>query len=397
MGGVLVPEASARDLPVTRRVGGRTKLVLHFDINNTLLAADPVCGLGLVAAVNMYVAGVVWVRQATDGSLDWLASTLKGEASLNCPEPGFVTYYKFLERQAELDGRSRKDFKQELARFSETPQGAPAKVWVDRILQALSAPELSEPFTFTENGVKYHYILPSFWRLLSWLQEEGREFSIVLRTYGSDGPRIAQTIKSFAAGNHPEYPQGCPSANLAENVPLLRLLRGDNRISLDSGNDPQDTEQLASDECGVFEFFDQIRGTAVVQDDYKYWSARNYVASAGKPLWVPVAQQERGMQTQHILFDDNIRVEAPENSIADARLLVSSPDNQWKAEGSCSPIEAEAAGCLVQAALHQSAMEKEYFRDKVQLCERRWAAWTDRHNTSGWWYHAWKGCDCLTF
>lgn len=427
MGGAWCAQSSARSstssalvpTATSRSRGRRSRLVLHFDINNTLLAADPGAGLGLHQAVNLYVAGIVWVRQAADGTLEWAATTREGKASLNCPETGFVTYYKFLEVQAEAEGRSRKDFKSELARFSDTPQGAPARVWVDRILGALTAPELGEPFAFEENGKRYHYILPAFWRLLSWLHEDGREFSVVLRTFGSDGPRIAQTIKAFAAGRHPEYPHGCPRSDLAD-VPPLRLSRWEEGIRLDWASTPEaaaaeGVEHVAADECGVFEFLNDIRGTLVVQDDYKYWSRHGYVASAGKPLWVPFVPAEQGSnQPQHILFDDNVRTEEYDNSIADVRKLVpwmqpqqtvpvvngnadaahssggaASGRQLWRAEGSFSPAEAEAAGFLVQAALHESALEQDYFRAKVELCEQRWALWMAQRRASG---GRWSGC-----
>lgn len=395
--------------------------MLHFDINNTILVADPVAGVKLPAAVNTYVAGIIWGREEEDGSFQW-SSTITGN---HAPGAGLVTYYKYLEAKMEREGRSRKEFKATLARFSETPEGEPGKLWVDRIIEALTCTyeHYMEPFVFDSDGTMYYYILPSFWRLLAFLQEDGRDFSVVLRTFGTDGPKIQQAINEFADGQHPEYPDGCPAAMSAHPHPQLRLAReGDAGFRLEDTAPPEmdplpfvpkvsevepgqsapmmrametmaahapapkkkpGSAAVADGECEVFQFLDQTTGTTAIRDDYPYWKLNGFLASAGKPMWIPAALPGDGAEPAplHILFDDNIRVDSPDNSIVDTRMLALGSDSDlytsyaWEAQGPCCPEEAEAAGCLVPAALHRSALEPDYFIEQVRSCESRWEHW----------------------
>jgi hypothetical protein len=39
---------------------------------------------------------------------------------------------------------------------------------------------------------QYHYIIPSFLRLLKHLKETGRSFTLVFRTFGQDLPEVRQ-------------------------------------------------------------------------------------------------------------------------------------------------------------------------------------------------------------
>jgi hypothetical protein len=52
-------------------------------------------------------------------------------------------------------------------------------------------------------------LLPAFVHTLQTLVDSEREFSIVVRTFGSDGPDIAAAVAAWAEGAHPLY-KGCP-------------------------------------------------------------------------------------------------------------------------------------------------------------------------------------------
>lgn len=57
-----------------------------------------------------------------------------------------------------------------------------------------------------EDGRLYHWILPSFFQLLRDLSQEGREFAILFRTFGTDLPRVLKAVSRALDGAHPLFP-----------------------------------------------------------------------------------------------------------------------------------------------------------------------------------------------
>lgn len=49
-------------------------------------------------------------------------------------------------------------------------------------------------------------VLPSFFNLLLHLQAQKRDFTIILRSFGTDLPAVVDEINRFACGRHPAYP-----------------------------------------------------------------------------------------------------------------------------------------------------------------------------------------------
>jgi hypothetical protein len=49
-------------------------------------------------------------------------------------------------------------------------------------------------------------VLPSFFNTLSKLH--GTDFSVIVRTFGTDGPDIAEAVQAWVEGNHPLFPDG---------------------------------------------------------------------------------------------------------------------------------------------------------------------------------------------
>lgn len=58
-----------------------------------------------------------------------------------------------------------------------------------------------------EDGRLYHWILPSFFQLLKDLVQEGLEFAVVFRTFGTDLPRVLRAVnRALNEGIHPLFP-----------------------------------------------------------------------------------------------------------------------------------------------------------------------------------------------
>ena len=59
------------------------KLVLHFDIRNTLIVADSVTSITVEQALNAYLTGVLWGHEGGNHSWQWKSKA----PSLCAPEP----------------------------------------------------------------------------------------------------------------------------------------------------------------------------------------------------------------------------------------------------------------------------------------------------------------------
>lgn len=62
--------------------GKKRKLVLHFDIRNTLIVADSVTSITVEQALNAYLTGVLWGREEQNNNWQWKSKT----PSLSAPE-----------------------------------------------------------------------------------------------------------------------------------------------------------------------------------------------------------------------------------------------------------------------------------------------------------------------
>lgn len=54
------------------------------------------------------------------------------------------------------------------------------------------------------------HIVPSFFNLLKYLQDEELDFTLVFRTFGSDLADVAEELNLFATGQHPSHPVSAP-------------------------------------------------------------------------------------------------------------------------------------------------------------------------------------------
>ncbi|CAG6021030.1 unnamed protein product [Menidia menidia] len=69
--------------------GRSRKLVLHVDLNNTILVSDAVTGHGTVAALDYFLTTVTWGKMSKQGVWEWLSDA----PSLLPPRSDAVSYY----------------------------------------------------------------------------------------------------------------------------------------------------------------------------------------------------------------------------------------------------------------------------------------------------------------
>ena len=409
----------AATIPGDRMKGGfdgdcsqrRRRLVLHVDVRNTILVSDSATGDDVEQALNSFLTSVTWGREEPRGWV-WYSD----RPSLHAPCPGVITYYKSRERELvrsptdrvrlrcitgdftgqPIGRRFRKHFETHLRllewKFTQSPDVI-VNCGCDVIGTKLSsahdvsattkstAISIDRKLTIVSGeGRLYHYLLPSFIKMLYDLQADDRRFSVILRTYGVDAPRVLDSIAHIATGNHPLFPQKLHIDVNGKPGRIHRNIDGTIHCELPQTADGVDVPVVLETDADIYRFMSDVEGICGFVDDFKFWQEHSYAHRDGKPLWIDLADPD----VHHIFFDDNIRV-ADSDSIVDVRFI----------EGGCSSCSRTVARslsideiallenvCVVQADLLESMSCVDYFINKVKQCEVNYSAWLRQHQTS---------------
>lgn len=153
----------------------------------------------------------------------------------------------------------------------------------------------------------YHLILPEFFDMIRRLQKEKRDFVIVLRTMGIDSHNFLETVTPVLSGQHPQFTDIEPM-HINMSVGHLK------RYSLDHIELEMDGE-VYKDEKSIYAKLNSLTGICAIRDDFAYWQKHDYVCYSAKPLWVNLNDERH----QHILFDDNIRLDSKDDCIVNLR------------------------------------------------------------------------------
>ncbi|KAE8612356.1 hypothetical protein XENTR_v10012827 [Xenopus tropicalis] len=321
----------------------KRKLVLHLDLNNTILVSDAATGQGPRAALNSYLSTVTWGQISETGEWMWLSDSV----SVTAPCNNAVNYYTQFGRNAQ---------------FTDTKMGKRFKEIFDRHMRMLEwQGQANNMFTQKEgDGTVYHWILPSFFHLLENLHQQGREFSVLLRTFGVDLPLILPALHSALLGEHPHFPQ-------LRKVPLnVGLTPGKIRCStrevvMSWGSDRISTK---ADKESIYKYFNSVTGIGGIQDHFDWWARNHFSGDGGKPFWIDPSDRD----TQHIFIDDNIRLNE-EDTIVNCQVFM----NQQHKPQPRKVTTSELYGiCLVQNDLLRAIAEKDYFLDCIRVCEENY-------------------------
>ncbi|KAK3237835.1 hypothetical protein CYMTET_52115 [Cymbomonas tetramitiformis] len=180
-------------------------LILHFDVNETILVADPAGGDTLTDCLNKSVAknAYVWEpsRETTPGVRHWCDGTVIGSES---PVPPLVPDWKWPEGCMPYY-RAYSEDKEELKCFTEPGRaGAAYRTVYNQMMTSLEWPEDSRASAngrlCREEGL--HFLLPALFRTICELERQGRSFGVVIRTFGSDIEDVVEALNAFASGTH---------------------------------------------------------------------------------------------------------------------------------------------------------------------------------------------------
>ncbi|CAL8279468.1 unnamed protein product [Boreogadus saida] len=327
--------------------GPRRKLILHIDLNNTILVSDAVTGLGTLAALDGFLSTVTWGKMNQKGKWEWLSDA----ASLIPPCEGAISYCSQFGRLPGFTsgpGRRFRGILDEHLDLLRWPEGVTA----DKELSVKG-----------EDGRLYHWILPSFFQLLRDLVSSrgADDFCLLFRTFGSDLPRVLSAVsRALTQGAHPLFPD-LPDLKLSVNQTPGKircskrevvLTRGEDKVS--SLNGPRDLYQYLGAGSGLGGF----------QDNFDWWSKHSCSLMGGKPLWVDPFDPT----VQHIFFDDNIRQNDKETIVHPMVFL----ERGGEAVRTASTRELYDA-CLVQNDLLKAISEPGYFSRRVAICQENYA------------------------
>ena len=308
------------------------RLVLHFDVNETIMLADPAGGDSFEDCCNKIIAKSALVRLAPDGSMQqrWYDGTAMTFSSAPPPPPlntdwevpaGCCRYYY----KCTDDGKK--------AAFAQDGEaGAQYRALKDRMVARVAWPAeglaTADPRLCKDGR---HVLIPAFFRTISTLAAQGREFTVVIRTFVRPPPRAATAIyhladslpaaqgtdiaevqgalAAFAEGKHPTC---APVAEMA-SCPLYTGRydeSGTFTLTSAAGETTKDEPSVLAILQGSGAEAQGVRAVGCT-DDYPWWSKHGKAASAGKPLWLTEGDKAH----HHIFFDDNIKNEPVESIV----------------------------------------------------------------------------------
>lgn len=261
-------------------------LVLHFDINQTVLMADTQTRADASLLLNCVLANSCWghivevpEKKSPDASHEpgevppWQRWELASEVpSVIAPGPDLYTYCQFLSQWIPA-GKARRAL---LRAF--TAPGSPGERMagqITRLLQDLRLPEgiveATDAAILEELGLQggNRLLLQSFLEMLRGLKLAGRSFSICFRTFGSDLGKIAGEFNALCENRHPLFAEEDVVLDGSDGAPDMRLkvepgarscgtwVRQGNDISLVFGTIEQPPLEKAKAEA-LSEFYAQV-------------------------------------------------------------------------------------------------------------------------------------------
>ncbi|XP_069382167.1 uncharacterized protein [Paralichthys olivaceus] len=318
----------------------RKKLVLHMDVNNTVVVSDTVTGQGTVAALDGFLTTSTWGKMTRHGKWEWLSDS----PSLLPPCKDAVRYSVQFGRIPGFTSGAGRRFRGVLDEHLDQlrwPEGVEAN---------------SELSVKGEDGRLYHWILPSFFQLLKDLVQEGWEFAILFRTFGTDLPRVLRAVhRALNEGAHPLFPD-LPDLKINVNMTPGKIRCSKKGIVLSRA---EDRVSSRDGERGLYQYFSSVQGLGGFQDHFDWWASNTFSIRGGKPLWVDPFDQS----VQHIFIDDNMRQD-DEDTIVQPRIFLDPGGNDTRV--ACTSELYDIT--LVQNDLLRAISDLNYFTERVNIC-----------------------------
>lgn len=197
------------------------RIYLHFDVNKTIIFVDPAGGKSVEDMVNSSLASCAFGKltkvesQGEQPKYSW--KIVSKEPTIVAPEKGLVSFADFIEIYAHPDpkhsdtvpvqerAKINKEHKKlrDQAKGSFTSKGKLGEdfgIWREKFLKRL---ELKKP---TEKQ-KHVFLLPCFFNLFIELKKRNWDnYTIIIRTFGTDIKEVQEEFNEFCEGKHHDYP-----------------------------------------------------------------------------------------------------------------------------------------------------------------------------------------------
>ncbi|CCW71497.1 unnamed protein product [Phytomonas sp. Hart1] len=386
----------------------RRRLVIHMDLNKTLLQVDPAGGRSVEDVLNSNAAGVVY--GVVDDAGLWRPCygpknrpptdplpqdpVTKGPTPPNGP-PALITYAAYVDATyGEPVGMRGLPLDLRRARWAEVTAHRRAATG------GFTAPgAVGEPYAdLVEEqrrclGGDGHHIIPAFFKLVNLLSTQDWPFTLIFRTFGEDLPRVLEEWQRFIKGEHKYRPEGVVLQRMRENgIPprtgsmyrnheKMYLCLGPSRsissfgsLNLEKINHSDveatlvelrklpncyDVRQTSFHQLNneLIQFYAESNNVGGLIDYYPAWAQVAEQRNGGKVFPVPFSKREEDMN-YYVFFDDNIFI-GDERSIVDLR-------DAYTAE-SLIGSTLESPFCI-SVSSYEAITNEDYFIDC--LCER---------------------------
>lgn len=342
------------------------RLVLHLDINETILLGDDAGGDSRHDTVQKMIAksafcqlpdtdkkkSNTWEDTQQAEPTRWWDGQEMGQETSRPPlytgwtwPPGCCPYY-------------RTNYKSLSKQFVSRHHGKLYQPILDECERQLAKSDCSS------------HLLPAFYQTLNYLielndkeQSEGNRIpvTLVFRTFGSDIDEIAKLLTKYAREVK------CPWLELTPE----KLYQGrwkelnDGSVTYQLWN-TKETELIASGDDEILQLLDSgfVFG---IRDDYNYWEANEWYPTAGKPVWVP-SYKKQSCYSHHLLFDDNIH-NLPNDGIACLRKQVLPDEKFVTVDGKMMHEESQGVH-LIRVPTIEPVLNPRWFVEKIKAARK---------------------------
>eukprot|EP00930_Biecheleria_cincta_P029502 TRINITY_DN20520_c0_g1_i1.p1 TRINITY_DN20520_c0_g1~~TRINITY_DN20520_c0_g1_i1.p1 ORF type:complete len:1155 (-),score=223.59 TRINITY_DN20520_c0_g1_i1:115-3579(-) len=354
------------ELPDLDPNGQLDPILLHFDVNKTVLFSDAANSKSVEDGVRESISELFWGTQSdVEGALEW--TWTQSEPTCTPPE-GFeaaklLNYAQYCKKKVPIRSVSK-----ELIRSWELVTDPKMKGEMEELLKStMKSLEILPALRYTPEleaagltGTS-KIMLPAIFALVAFLQRMRRSFAVLFRSFGDDHAKIEKEWNAFCEMRHPVYNHllegigpmdgsiaGVPDRRIHHVHTLYRDAAGPLLIldmvtngpagasawDMWARTKPRPVEDLRNGrefvrelKANTVEGISNIQewmlhhvstqATAALKDDWAWWQWNSQHKSAGKLLMLLPAVNGQGIK--QVFFDDNI--EHGDARIVDCRLL----------------------------------------------------------------------------
>jgi len=246
-----------------------------------------------------------------------------------------------------------------------------------------------EAMTLSKDGlqIEYHVIVPGLYKLIQYLVQNQRSFSILFRTFGQDLKEVAKKYNDFCCGKHPLFPNIClDGTNGTKDMRITDPLS--HGLFYRTGFESQNTHLITGTldrttswteesmllykrlkDVEIHTSFETVyenilkkskNTTLAIQDDYNWWSKNGELAKFGKLFLL----HKKDTSIHQIFFDDNLHLNEYKEF---GKFIVDLRDLETLEH--CPPEDAMNVHLVKCEPLH-AILDQEYFIKCTQTCEK---------------------------